>query len=87
MQGPARGAQRARSEETFDLVLLDPPYAFDHWDALLPALEALAPEGLVVIESDRPVDLPDGWRVEREKRYGGTLVLIVRPASSPPEPP
>lgn len=66
------------ADERFDLALLDPPYAFDAWPALL---DALAPvlDGLAVLESDRRVVLPVGWRVEREKRYGGTLVTIVRP--------
>lgn len=70
-----------RTEERFDLALLDPPYAFDGWTELL---EALVPvlEGVAVLESDRRVAVPAGWHVEREKRYGGTLVAIVRPPAS-----
>jgi 16S rRNA (guanine966-N2)-methyltransferase len=67
----------------FGLVLLDPPYRFAGWSALLGDLPAvLSPDAVVVIESDRRIDLPAGWRVEREKRYGSTFVAIVRP----PEP-
>jgi 16S rRNA (guanine966-N2)-methyltransferase len=58
----------------FDLALCDPPYAFDGWAALLDALDA----GVAVCESDRPVDPPGGWLVTRQKRYGGTVVTIVR---------
>ncbi len=67
----------------FDLVLLDPPYRFSDWDALLEALAgAVTPDTVVVIESDRDVEAPFGWRVERRKRYGSTFVTIVRPPES-----
>jgi 16S rRNA (guanine966-N2)-methyltransferase len=65
-----------------DLVLADPPYAFDDWPRLLDAVPSGA---LVVIESDRPVELPSTWASVRQKRYGGTLVLIARkPVDHPP---
>lgn len=67
----------------FDLVLLDPPYRFDGWAALLGALEAVVTsDTVVVVESDREVEVPSGWSVERRKRYGSTFVAIVRPPTS-----
>jgi 16S rRNA (guanine966-N2)-methyltransferase len=67
----------------FDLVLLDPPYGFEEWDRLLDALGgAVSSDTVVVIESDREIPLPAGWRVERRKPYGSTFVVIARP----PEP-
>lgn len=73
--------------DLWDLVLLDPPYAFDAWPALLAALApSLRVDALVVIESDREVDLPQGWCVERHKRYGSTLVTFARPPSHSTEP-
>jgi 16S rRNA (guanine966-N2)-methyltransferase len=64
----------------FDLVLLDPPYSYDGWEALLSGLESVVtPDAVVVIESDRDIEAPSGWRVERRKRYGSTFVAIVRP--------
>jgi hypothetical protein len=33
---------------------------------------------VVVIESDREVELPPGWGVVRAKGYGSTLVVIAR---------
>ena len=54
----------------FDLAFCDPPYAFDRWDELLRSL----PADLVVMESDRPVELPGGWELVREARYGSTWV-------------
>jgi len=84
-----RGATSFLAEHTgppFDLVFCDPPYAWTSWPTLLEALVgASGPDTLLVLESDRPVDLQPGWRVEREKRYGSTLVVFARPPS-PPEP-
>jgi hypothetical protein len=39
--------------------------------------------GLAVLESDADPELPQGWVVIKGKRYGTTLVTVVRPASPP----
>jgi 16S rRNA (guanine966-N2)-methyltransferase len=70
--------------ETYDLVLIDPPYrlAAGLGPALAEALPAvLAPGGRVVTESDRrtPLDLA-GLESEFERRYGDTLVRILHAA-------
>ena len=57
-----------------DLALVDPPYAFDDWAALLDDLDA----DIVVIESDREIDPGDGGTLVRARRYGGTVVTIAR---------
>jgi 16S rRNA (guanine966-N2)-methyltransferase len=59
---------------TFGLVLLDPPYDFDAWTELLEALEPPVAGGIVVAESDRPIDPGPAWMVVRAKRYGTTVV-------------
>lgn len=56
-----------------DLALLDPPYRFDRWDELL----AVVPARLVVIESDRAVEVGADAVVQRQRRYGGTVVTIA----------
>lgn len=61
---------------TFDIALADPPYAFDGWPAVLEHLRA----GLLVIESDRQVEVSERWEVEATKHYGGTVVTLARPA-------
>jgi 16S rRNA (guanine966-N2)-methyltransferase len=58
----------------FDLALCDPPYEFVSWEDLLSDLCA----SLAVLESRRAVEVPVGWEVIRNKRYGGTLVTVVR---------
>jgi 16S rRNA (guanine966-N2)-methyltransferase len=66
----------ARHSEPVDLALLDPPYAFDEWPALLAAVHA----SVVVIESDRAVATEPHYEVRRERRYGGTVVTIAAQA-------
>jgi 16S rRNA (guanine966-N2)-methyltransferase len=62
----------------FDLALVDPPYAFDRWEQLLHALKA----EVVVVESDRPIDVSNAGELVRQKRYGTTVVTIVRCSSA-----
>ncbi len=59
----------------FDLAFADPPYSFRDWSALLAQLDA----SLVVVESDREVDVEDAWKVLKSKHYGGTVVTMVEP--------
>ena len=79
--GEALAALRAASarRETYDLVLIDPPYrrAADlgrELSAMLPAL--VSPGGRVVTESDRRAPLDLDLRLARERRYGDTLIRI-----------
>lgn len=67
-----------------DLVLADPPYAFDGWsDLLAQLLPRLADGAVVVAESDRSLALPTGWEKVRERTYGGTVVVFARPELPP----
>jgi 16S rRNA (guanine966-N2)-methyltransferase len=59
----------------YDLILCDPPYGYDAWEALVSRL----PADLVVLESSAPIAVPDGWDVLKSKRYGGTIVTVARP--------
>jgi 16S rRNA (guanine966-N2)-methyltransferase len=58
----------------FDVAFLDPPYDFDGWEPLLAAL----PATLAVTESGRSLALPERWGLVRERRYGTTVVQILR---------
>jgi 16S rRNA (guanine966-N2)-methyltransferase len=60
----------------FDLALLDPPYltSDEQWHHPLGHLDS----AVVVVESDREIDLGDRWELLRSKRYGSTVVLIAR---------
>jgi 16S rRNA (guanine966-N2)-methyltransferase len=79
--GDARPELRAAAArgEVFDLVFLDPPYR--QADVLGPALAGplaavLAPGARVVCESDRRLPLELGLPLERERRYGDTLIRL-----------
>ena len=58
-----------------DLVLCDPPYGPLDLAALLNGVRARR----VVVENDRHMDAPTGWRVAKTKRYGTTLVTMLEP--------
>lgn len=73
------GRRQAAPTGGFELVLCDPPYAFERWDDLFVQLEgAVAAEALVVIESGRPIGPPQGWASVRCRSYGASVVCIVR---------
>lgn len=63
----------------FDVAFCDPPYGFDRWEALLGWLQA----DVAILESADEIAVPAGWEVTRSRRYGGTLVTVVRQEPSP----
>lgn len=63
----------------FDLAFADPPYAFEGWPALLGTLDA----ELAVLESDRELEPLPGWKVLKSKHYGGTVVTMAEPTTTP----
>jgi 16S rRNA (guanine966-N2)-methyltransferase len=68
-------------EETYDLVFIDPPYSQAHdWG---PELAVILPPVLgsaarIVVETDRRAPLELELEVERQRRYGDTLITIHR---------
>ncbi|MGZ6644019.1 MAG: 16S rRNA (guanine(966)-N(2))-methyltransferase RsmD [Solirubrobacteraceae bacterium] len=82
VRAPARAALRDASArgDTYDLILLDPPYrdAPGLGEELWPSLaRVLAPRGRVVAESDRRAPLAlTGLTLTHERRYGDTLIRI-----------
>jgi 16S rRNA (guanine(966)-N(2))-methyltransferase RsmD len=76
--GDALAALRS-DDDKYDLVFLDPPYA--QAAALAGALSrelpaVLRPGARVVSESDRRAPLELGLALERERRYGDTMIRI-----------
>ncbi len=75
----------ARSGKQFDIILADPPY--DLPDAMENTLNGIAehsvltPDGILVYEMRAKGDpvISNHWKVLRDKRYGKTRVLILKP--------
>ncbi len=57
----------------FDLVLMDPPYSFDDWAEIFRSLKST----WAVTESDRDLEVPDGWDLHRGRRHGATWVQLL----------
>lgn len=64
----------AETTDTFDVAFADPPYAFDGWSALLAAL----PARMAALESGNAVEVGPGWDAVRVRRYGDSVVTLVR---------
>lgn len=65
-----------------DLIFADPPYSEADLPRLLDAARgALCPSGILIFETDRmvPAHLPAPWVLLKQKRYGGTTILFLRP--------
>ena len=60
--------------DTFDLALVDPPYAFDEWPRLLAAL----PARLALLETGDHIDIHPPWAAVKSRRHGDTVVTLVR---------
>jgi 16S rRNA (guanine966-N2)-methyltransferase len=70
-------AQEAASGRKYDLVLVDPPYAMTDYDTLaryLPTM--LAPDGLLVLETDARSEPALPLAVRTSRVYGGTRVTV-----------
>lgn len=73
-----------RAHDSFDLILADPPYDLpDAMNATLNGIAAhsvLTPDGMLVYElrASDAFEVPSGWEVIREKKYGYTRVLMMK---------
>jgi len=86
-----RVLSRLGMETPFDVIFADPPYDFDDraavrppggsaWARLLDGVREsglLAADGLLVIETDRPVELAPGWQLLKERTYGKTRLMLL----------
>lgn len=70
------------TKETFDIVLMDPPYNSGLLQKALPlAAELVAPGGVIVCESLMEEELPEtagDFKLDRRYRYGRTALTVYR---------
>jgi 16S rRNA (guanine966-N2)-methyltransferase len=72
---PSAEEAGAGAADAVDLVMADPPYAWQGWGTLLAVLAPLEP--LLLAEAGEGLDLPEGWLSLRSKRYGGSVVTLA----------
>jgi 16S rRNA (guanine(966)-N(2))-methyltransferase RsmD len=75
---------RAQPPGRFDLILLDPPFAADLFDAALrAAAPLLAQGGLVYVEAPREIAAPAGFTPWRQGRAGAVHYQLLRREDNP----
>lgn len=68
-----------RSQMRYDLVFIDPPFARDWMDRIWPLLpNVLAPDALVYIESETPIQAPDQYGILRQDKAGQVHYHLLR---------
>jgi 16S rRNA (guanine966-N2)-methyltransferase len=77
-----------RADGAFDLVFLDPPFAYDLWTPAAQRLQQrglLRPGALVYVESPLTIapEMPADWSLHREGRGGEVRYVVYRTPSSP----
>ena len=66
----------ASNNLAYDLVFLDPPFAFDDWDNLLRLLEN---SKILVIGSDREIEVDlEKWEVVKTGKYSSTYIKVLK---------
>ncbi len=69
----------AREARSFDVIFVDPPFATDEWDWLLPACEArLAAGGYIYAEAGRALDPPPPLEAWRRAKAGQVHYHLLR---------
>ncbi|MDA8080859.1 MAG: 16S rRNA (guanine(966)-N(2))-methyltransferase RsmD [Actinomycetota bacterium] len=59
--------------DRFDIAFLDPPYVFNEWDDLV----LNVPAGIMVCETGKPLQVPQGVVKLLERKYGTTVVTLL----------
>lgn len=75
---------RRQPPGSFDLILLDPPFAADLFDAALAAARPLlADGGLIYVESPHEITAPAGFTAWRQGRAGAVHYQLLRREDNP----
>ena len=71
----------SRDRRSYDVIFLDPPFAYDAWDRLLPAVAArLAVGGRLYAEANRPIEAAEGLELLRRDKAGRVHYHLLRRA-------
>ena len=81
--GDVKLALQRMDASRFDLILLDPPFGTDWLETLWPALPGLLkPEGLVYLESDKKLNIPENFQLLRQASAGNVHYHLVQIVAS-----
>jgi 16S rRNA (guanine966-N2)-methyltransferase len=72
-----------RGIKGFDIIFLDPPFNQGYIEkccALIIKESLLNTNGLVYIESEKDLALPDGWKLKKQKNAGQVQSLLIEPS-------
>ena len=70
-------------DSDFDIIFLDPPFGKDYIEAccsLINEESLLNPNGLVYIESEKGLALPEGWEIKKQIKAGNVQSFLVQQA-------
>lgn len=71
-----------QTSQIFDLILLDPPFAWQDWTTLFPLLkDKLTPDAYLYIESGALPDIPDWLLVVKQGKAGQSQQLLLQPVN------
>jgi 16S rRNA (guanine966-N2)-methyltransferase len=69
-----------QSTKSFDIIFLDPPFQQGYVEKccdLIIEESLLNPNGLVYIESEKNLELPDGWQIKKQKKAGQVQSMLI----------
>ena len=77
--GDAISFIQTTSQSSFDLVMLDPPFSGEWLEKLWPLLpKLLATDALVYVESGKPLEIPDNFKILRQDRAGVVHYSLIQ---------
>ncbi|PRY97927.1 16S rRNA (guanine(966)-N(2))-methyltransferase RsmD [Jezberella montanilacus] len=77
--GDALAYVQKATHPDFDLVLLDPPFSGEWLEKLWPQLpKLLATDALVYVESGKPLEIPDNFKILRQDRAGVVHYSLIQ---------
>ncbi len=66
----------------FDIIFLDPPFGQGYIEqccTIISEQSLLNERGLVYIESEKNLSLPDGWKIRKQMKAGNVLSALIEP--------
>ena len=77
--GDAISFIQTTNHSNFDLVMLDPPFSGEWLEKLWPLLpKLLATDALVYVESGKPLEIPDNFKILRQDRAGVVHYSLIQ---------